>query len=115
MRHEYIRAEDMTAEQEKELQAELEEILAQPYDVEAAEAFFFGGGVVMTTTHEISGDTYAARQWLRDCGCEWDRDASVWRASDEALGEMRRTSTAAYSRKNKKMMAGLVIDGVKQW
>jgi len=70
--------------------------------------------ILMTTTQttKITGNTYPARTWLKDCGFVFDKETKTWLGSDEAKSELERTSTASYSRANAKLIAGLTIESI---
>jgi hypothetical protein len=68
----------------------------------------------MTTTQttKITGNTYSARAWLKDCGFVFDKETKAWLGNDEAKAELERTSTASYSRANAKLLAGLTVESI---
>lgn len=65
-----------------------------------------------TATTKITGKTYSARAWLKDCGFAWDKDQEAWLGDDAARGELERTSTASYSRANAKLLSSLTIEAI---
>jgi hypothetical protein len=57
----------------------------------------------------VTGNTYPAAKLLRDCGFNFDKASKSWVGDASALAELRRVSTATYSRANGKLVAGLKI------
>jgi hypothetical protein len=65
-----------------------------------------------TQTTKITGKTYHARSWLKDCGFVFDKTEQAWFGDDAAKVELERTSTASYSRANAKLLSGLTVESV---
>lgn len=63
-------------------------------------------------TIKVTGKTYPARTWLKDCGLVFDKDAQAWIGDDAAKAEIDRTSTASYSRANAKLLSGLTVEQI---
>ena len=59
---------------------------------------------------KITGNTYPAMVMLKKAGFEYDKGVKAWYGDEEALNELKRTSTATYSRANQKLMEGLKIE-----
>ena len=51
------------------------------------------------TQYTATGNTYKARNILRECGFIWDRARKVWTGPAESVAEFRRTTTPTYSRR----------------
>jgi hypothetical protein len=61
---------------------------------------------------KVTGNTYQAKSILKDCGFTYDAENKCWNGNDEALVELKRVSTASYSRANQKLVAGLKFEEV---
>jgi len=68
--------------------------------------------MAMTATTKITGKTYNARNWLKDCGFAWDKEQGAWLGDDAAKAELERTSTASYSRPNAKLLSALTVEAI---
>jgi hypothetical protein len=62
-----------------------------------------------TSIVRITGNTYPASKLLRTVGFVFDADTKTWIGDGAALDELRRVSTATYSRANLKAVSGLTI------
>ena len=60
-------------------------------------------------TIKITGNTFAAKTVLRTAGFEFDAVNKCWIGNTEELTELKRITTATYSRSNQKAISGIVI------
>lgn len=58
----------------------------------------------------VTGNTYPARDMLKNSGFEWDGARKEWTGDEEAMNELKRTSTPTYSRANSNAFAKLNIE-----
>jgi hypothetical protein len=61
---------------------------------------------------KVTGNTYPARNLLRDCGFTWDAKQRVYLGDDSAKTELDRISTAIASRANQKLVLMLRFEEV---
>jgi hypothetical protein len=55
----------------------------------------------------VTGNTYRAKQVLKDAGFSFDADSKAWYGDDTAKAELDRITRASYSRANLKACEGL--------
>lgn len=58
----------------------------------------------------ITGSTYPAKNALKNAGFQFDATTKEWYGDEAAMTELKRISTASYSRANQKACAGLKIE-----
>lgn len=61
-------------------------------------------------TYKVTGDTYKAKQILKDAGFTWNAENKEWTGNQEAKDELTRITTASYSRANQKACSGIKIE-----
>lgn len=61
---------------------------------------------------KVTGNTYAAKNILKDAGFKFDSANKSWNGDELAKVELDRISTASYSRANQKLVSGLKFEEV---
>ena len=59
--------------------------------------------------YKVSGRTYPARNVLKDAGFTYESARKEWFGNEESLQELKRITTASYSRANQKAISGIEI------
>ena len=52
------------------------------------------------TTYKVTGNSYKAKQVLKDAGFKWIAEKKSWVGSEEAVAEFKRITHPTYSRAN---------------
>ena len=61
---------------------------------------------------KVTGNTYPARNILKDSGFTWDKDAKAYYGDENNKAELDRISTASYSRANQKLVIALKFEEI---
>lgn len=62
---------------------------------------------------KVTGNTYSAKSILNNSGFSYEGKEKAWYGNQENLDELKRVSTASYSRANQKLVSALKIEEVK--
>ncbi len=65
---------------------------------------------VATGKIKVTGNTYPAKELLKDAGFAYSTTDKAWYGDDVAKTELDRMSTASYSRKNQNLIASLKFE-----
>lgn len=64
---------------------------------------------------KVTGNTYPAKNLLKETGFEWVPQFKAWFGNEEAKKELDRICTATYSRKNQKLYLNLKFETVETY